>query len=139
MKIDKTRAELENKFDVFMELSAAINKDFMDVFMKHAKQDPRIAFLVVLSTPVNLLMKLIELAEKDKELKKDIFENLDVPGTFIRMMKPMEKLQSLWGKIPTTEFMKRYREEYNKQQKEVFGAEASDFMEEQEEFYKKRN
>jgi len=123
-------AEVERNMRIFMKMNENMQEDFTNIFLKYWKQNPKMALLTLQAMPLNLFISMLGKADEAGVLDKDFIKGLDVPGSFIRMFKPMEILKPLWGEVSLKEWTKRYREEYEKIQVSTFGEERAEFLKE---------
>lgn len=139
MNDELNAVEVEIDLRKFMEMNEDMQEDFTNIFLKYWKQNPKMAFLTLQAMPLNLFMAMLGKADEAEGLDKDFIKDLDVPGSFIRMFKPMEILKPLWGEISLDQWTKRYREEYEKVQVSTFGEERAEFLKEIDKAVKSTN
>lgn len=102
--------ELEQHHKKFSDLSQKLMHEYMEVCMRHFKDNPRMTMVVTLSMSVNIIMEMYMTAGNTMT---QILP--DLPDIFIRYMKPFEKIKESWGKVTPEEFIKLYGEEHSAQ------------------------
>lgn len=117
--------KLEDLNKEFAQQSNEMNQEFIELFKKWLKRDPRTTMINAVHLPLNVIMNLI----KQGKTVSTVFPEL--PDMFIRFFKPFEILKNKWGKIPDTEFANEYKKIYESQFIEWFPS-----KEEKEKFVK---
>lgn len=108
-----------NELRELMEVQNRITNIMFDAFKK--EKNKAYALLALTSAPINFLMVLLGEAEENGLDPYELIE--DLPGSFIRMYKPMEEIQHKWRKVPIKQFCEEYRQTYDKAQRDHFGLE----------------
>jgi hypothetical protein len=103
--------ELKELNAKFAEETVKFNKEFSDLFKKWLKKSPRLAIVMSIHLPINMIMGVISLDEEN-----DIYQVFpELPDMFIRFVAPFIKLRKQWGKISGDEFTKEYQRLYESQ------------------------
>lgn len=113
------------EFQKFYDFGQEMYQDMIYVFSKYLKRDAKYAFLHTQSMPINIFFHMIEKMEAAG--LNDLMENNEVPGSLIRMLKPLEKIQDQWGKVSMKEFNDLYSKEYAEVMKQRYPEEGDLF------------
>jgi len=103
----------------FAKLSTQMNKEFVQLFQKWLKKQPRLAVVLAIHMPANLILNLIQM-DKNNDLPKLM---PDLCQVFLRFAYPFTKVKDKWGKVSGEEFCKLYEEEYQKLFDKFFASE----------------
>ncbi len=110
--------EIEKLNKEFAKLTEKMTSDFITLFNKYMKKDPRATMILMLHLPLNLMLNIVDNSKIDMN---EIFP--EFPDMYIRFMKPFIILREKWGKIPNKQFVKEYGELYEKQFNHLFPSE----------------
>ena len=96
--------------------SVQMAEEFIEIFKKYYKDNPRAAIIMALHLPINLIINFIE-ADEDNAMPS-IFP--EVPDMFRRFCYPFALLKDQWGKLSNKEFCDAYTKLYESQFDEWF-------------------
>ena len=113
-------SDTQKRLHDYKKTTERLVSQFIPIVMKELKKDPTLGFLASIEAVKHITMTVIYAAFQSGIDLPD-----DIPGIFIRFLRPWEKLQDQWGTIPMEKFLEKFDEAYisqfdfeNEEQKE---------------------